>query len=365
MRKTKALRAALLLAALFLMALAACDMDSIPDDTALSDEIMEAKKGVLDKRAPGLYRDEELVPDGPVAEEEGFLAAAFAWLGANAESNALYRVVLGADETQTETLLYPEALNNATPVTVVLSGSGNRRILRLQGTGSLYGVRDGVTLTLGAGITLEGSPGNYRPLVEVLEGGAFIMEEGSLLRGNTNILNDSFPDSSGGGVGIRAGGACVINGGEINGCEAHYGGGVALVGGTLTLNGGAIMSNVARLGGGVYLAGEGSAFSMSAGTICGNIAIAHIVAAIKSGYGGGVCGGRGSVFSKTGGVITAYTSLPLKGNKATRGGLSRLGSHAVYQEFAAGGSVSLSRTVAPDHDLDSGIPGKDGGWFDR
>jgi hypothetical protein len=355
MRKTKALRAVLLLAALFLMAPAACDMDSIPDDTALSDEIMEAKKGVLDKRTPGLYQGEELVPDGPAAEEEGFLAAAFAWLGANAESNALYRVVLGADETQTETLLYPGALNGASPASVVLSGSGNRRILRLEGTGSIYAVRDGVTLTAGAGITLEGSPGNYRPLVDVLEGGTFIMEEGSLLRGNTNILyGNDFIGSSGGGVGIRAGGVCVINGGEINGCEARYaGGGVAVTGGTFTLDGGAVMSNVARLGGGVYLAGEGSAFSMSAGTICGNIA---------GTYGGGVYGGRGSAFAKTGGVITAYTSLPLKGNKV---GTSRLASHAVYQEFAAGGSVSLSRTVAPDHDLDSGIPGKDGGWFDR
>jgi hypothetical protein len=124
------------------------------------------------------------------------------------------------------------------------------------------------------------------------------------------------------------------------------------------------MSNVAVRGGGVYLAGAGCAFSMTAGTICGNIAQRAFIA---QSYGGGVFGGRGSVFAKTGGVITAYTSLPLKGNKATGsgGGISRLGSHAVYQEFAAGGSASLSRTVKPDHALDSSIPGKEGGWFDE
>jgi hypothetical protein len=338
-------------------------MDSIPDDTELSDEIMEAKKGALDKRAPGLYQEEELVPSAPSAEE-GFLAAAFAWLGEYAESGALYRIVLGADEGQTETLLYPEALNGASPVSVVLSGSGNRRIIRLEGTGSMYGVRGGVTLTAGAGITLNGSPGNYRPLIDVWEGGTFVMEEGSLLRENTNILNMDFIEYSGGGVGVRAGGDFVMNGGEINGCQASHGGGVAITGGAFALNDGAIMSNVARQGGGVYLTGDDSAFSMVAGTICGNIAQSF---SYQRSYGGGVYGGRGSVFTKTGGVITAYTSLPLKGNKVTgsSGGISRLDSHAVYQEFAAGGFASLSRTILPDHSLDSGLPGKDGGWYDE
>jgi hypothetical protein len=229
----------------------------------------------------------------------------------------------------------------------------------------MYGVRDGVSLTTGAGIILNGSPGNYRPLIDVHEGGTFVMEDGSLLRENTNILNSDFIDLSGGGVGVRAGGVCEIKGGEINGCQAWYGGGVALTGGILALKGGAIMSNVARQGGGgVYLAGEGSAFSMSDGTICGNITLGF---SYRRSYGGGVYGGRGSVFAKTGGVITAYTSLPLKGNKVTgySGEISRLDSHAVYQEFAAGGSVSLSRTVLPDHALDSGLPGKEGGWYDE
>jgi hypothetical protein len=360
---TKALRVMLLFALVF----TACDMDSIPDDTALSEEIMEAKKGTLDKRAPGLYLDEGLVPFAPSAEES-FLAAAFAWLAVNAESDALYRIVLGADEGQTEMLLYPGALNGASPVSVVLSGSGNRRIIRLEGTGSMYGVRDGVTLTAGAGITLNGSPGNYRPLIDIREGGTFVMEEGSLLRENTNILDaytDTETGNSGGGVGVRAGGSFVMNGGEINGCQASHGGGVAITGGTFALNDGAIMSNVARQGGGVYLEGDGSAFSMAAGTICGNIA-PRLLGPGPSG-GGGVYGGRGSAFSKTGGVITAYTSLPLKGNKVTGsgGGISRLDSHAVYQEFAAGGSASLSRTILPGHSLDSGLPGKDGGWYDE
>jgi hypothetical protein len=358
---TKALRVVLLSALVFI----ACDMDSIPDDNALSDDIIEAKKGVLDKRAPGLYRDEELIPSAPSAEEEGFLAAAFGWLGENAESDALYRIVLGDDETHTETLLYPGALNGASPVSVVLSGSGNRRSIRLAGTGSMYGVRDGISLTAGAGIILNGSPGNYRPLIDVREGGTFIMEEGSLLRENTNILDMDFIDYSGGGVGVRTGGVCVINGGEINGNQAWCGGGVSVTGGTLALNGGAIMSNVARQGGGgVYLAGGGSAFSMTDGTICGNIAQGF---SYQRSYGGGVYGGRGSAFAKTGGVITAYTSLPLKGNKETgySGEISRLGGHAVYQEFTAGGSASLSRTVMPDHVLDSGLPGKEGGWYDE
>jgi hypothetical protein len=193
------------------------------------------------------------------------------------------------------------------------------------------------------------------------------MEEGSLLRENTNILDvwtDIETGNPGGGVGVRAGGDFVMNGGEINGCQASHGGGVAVTGGTFALHDGAIMSNVALHGGGVYLAGEGSAFSMSDGTICGNITQRF---SYQRSYGGGVYGGRGSVFAKTGGVITAYTSLPLKGNKVTgsSGGIARLDSHAVYQEFTTGGSVSLSRTVLPDHDLDSGLPGKEGGWYDE
>jgi hypothetical protein len=139
---------------------------------------------------------------------------------------------------------------------------------------------------------------------------------------------------------------------------------VSVSGGSLALNGGAVMSNVAQQGGGVWLKGEGSSFSMAAGTICGNIAQR---VSIYQSSGGGVYGGRGSVFAKTGGVITAYTSLPLKGNKVTgsSGGISRLDSHAVYQEFAAGGYASLSRTVMPNHVLDSGLPGKEGGWYDE
>ena len=97
---------------------------------------------------------------------------------------------------------------------------------------------------------------------------------------------------AGGGVFVKAGGKLTMEGGNIVGCSAVYGGGVYLDSsgnsnaGTFTMTGGRIIGCTAGMGGGVYMRDDDTVFNMS-----GSAAIRYCKAASKdSSYasGGGV-----------------------------------------------------------------------------
>jgi len=133
----------------------------------------------------------------------------------------------------------------------------------------------------------------------------------------------------GGGVYLNNGGSFTMNGGDIIDNNAtpfdsrskFGGGGVSMYGGNFTMNNGTISGNTSgSYGGGVYVAGT---FIMNGGTISGNIARE---------YGGGVFISTESVFAKTGGVITGYTSDTNIGNvvKNASDAIQNFRGHAVY-----------------------------------
>ena len=160
------------------------------------------------------------------------LAAKLAWLSSNAFSNTNYTIEITADESiGPQTLYYTDRTN----ITITLKGIGSMRTVSLSSNGSIFSVREGVTLILDNNITLQGRNSNSGySLVSVYSGGILVMNTGSVVTGNT---------SSYGGV---------------------------YVNGTFTMNGGTISGNTSSSssgGGGVYV-GEGT-FNKTNGTIYG------------------------------------------------------------------------------------------------
>jgi hypothetical protein len=213
----------------------------------------------------------------------------------NQQDGYTYKKVLDADEN-----IGGHALETTTTgITIELMGDDDdtERVIRLTGTGSLFTVTSKVTLKLGRNVTLKGKTNNDNALVIVggtrEEGGKLIMDEGSVITGNTSITN-----TSGGGVHVDDNGTFTMLGGTISlnatGGEA-CGGGVAVSNGPFIMSGGTISGNTTNnSGGGVYV-GSGGTFKMSGGIISGNTVAA---------WGGGVwVSSLSSSFTKTGGII--------------------------------------------------------------
>jgi uncharacterized repeat protein (TIGR02543 family) len=166
---------------------------------------------------------------------------------------------------------------------------------------------------------------------------------------------------SGGGVYIMGSGykAFTMSGGEISGNSAvRGGGGVYLSSGTITMNGGKISGNSAYSGGGVLI-GWKSSFTMSDGEISSNTA---------SYVGGGVAATSQSTlttFTKSGGIITGYTSDTVNGNVVKDSGVIRSNhGHAVFVAFNEDNNIRRESTAGPGDNLDARIIGTAGGWED-
>jgi hypothetical protein len=183
----------------------------------------------------------------------------------------------------------------------VINGSGT---IRLASKGRLLNIWGGDGkrhLTLD-GVTLVGLEDNDASLVEVNNGGEFVMKSAAIT-GNTRNSDDW---ANGGGVAVYKG-TFTMEGGEIsgnsaNGKEGASGGGVTIGGESVfTMSGGEISGNTvvqsgsggSAHGGGVQAGGE-SLFIMTGGAISGN----------KAGlWGGGVVVQNGSTFIMKGGTI--------------------------------------------------------------
>jgi hypothetical protein len=195
----------------------------------------------------------------------------FATALSNAATGSTITLYADASVTSTQTI--------SNKAITLQSNSATARTITDSVTGKMFDLGSGATLTLGAGITLDGEDysNSIYPLVFVDSGATLVMNTGSTItRGNTS------------GGGVQAAGRVNMNGGAITANTTtgslHYGGGVLIGGGLFTMSGSAEISNNTSSnnssGGGVGIIGSGSQFIMSGGTISGN--------KVPNGEGGGV-----------------------------------------------------------------------------
>jgi uncharacterized repeat protein (TIGR02543 family) len=236
------------------------------------------------------------------------LGDALTWISDNATTGGVYTLTLTSDET-----IAPRSLSygNRT-VSVTIMGDNTERTIDLSSNGALFTIENGVTLTLGNNVTLQGRSGNDTSLVKVNNGGTLVMNAGAKITGNAT-------SSSGGGVYVY-GGTFIMNDGTISGNissspsspsgSSSYGGGVFVSEGIFVMNNGTISGNTSTAfytssrsyGGGVCVS-DGT-FTMNNGTINGNTSLSL---SADSSYGGGVYVIRGT-FTMSGGFISDNTA---------------------------------------------------------
>ena len=313
------------------------------------------------------------------------LARKLGWLSTYAQSHNTYIIEVSANEDiAPHTLGYSGLID----VTIIIRGDVVNRTFRLDRHGNMFTINSNVTLVLDKNVTLQGHSQNTGVLVYV-NGGIFKMNDEATITGNSNIgvyvVSGSFEMNGGTisnntasyGAGVDVRGTFTMNSGTISGNNAtNYGGGVYIDGGTFTMNGGTISDNKAPSGGGVYM--NRQTFVMNGGTISGNIANrgggvyinqyygtfsmrgGTITSNTAVEYGGGVYFSSSSsltFFSKTGGIITGYSSDPIEGNVVFDGFrvLDNRG-HAIYyvstrrKETTSGQLNNLSNSSASGWD---------------
>jgi uncharacterized repeat protein (TIGR02543 family) len=257
--------------------------------------------------------------DAPIVDNVPGLTLAdkFAWLQGNAETGNEYNIVLSSDHTLSpQTLSYMDSGRNN--IVIRMRGSSSRRTISFSSSSSdaaMFTIGAGVTLDLGSNITLQGRSTSY-PMVRVNNFGTLIMNEGSIITGNSN---GNINNLNGGGVYVGENGIFLMNGGTISGNTnnsyfATYGGGVCVAGGTFTMNNGTISGNTSSpgssyssYGGGVSV--NNGTFTMNGGNIFGNTASTYAGSSTTiSSNGGGVYVGDSGTFNMNGGIISSNTA---------------------------------------------------------
>lgn len=194
-----------------------------------------------------------------------------------------------------------------------LGSADGSNVLTINGGGKSYNDRPGVlqvgggsTCDMYSGVTICGREGsNYPGGGVTVQGGTFHMHGGAI----ENCGIDGGSVCYGGGVGVvyddrtGAGGAFIMDGGEITGCYAiapsgfqSYGGGVFVAyGSSFTMNGGTISGNRADVGGGVMLSDNSAEMKIGGGSITGNTAT--------------ICGGGLAAVGNDGAVVVNNAKL--------------------------------------------------------
>ena len=221
------------------------------------------------------------------------VSTADALTGDSVELNGEYKLI--ADITIDRSIV----INKEKSVTLDLNG----HVLNLTDTS---GGDSWITVEGGGNLTITDSsptvPHNFEPNAD----GLWVLNEngtksvtGGVITGGTGYQyrkvqpnGTAYIVKAGGGVFVKAGGKLTMEGGNIVGCSAVYGGGVYLDSsansnaGTFTMTDGRIIGCTAGMGGGVYMRDDDTVFNMS-----GSAAIRYCKAASKdSSYasGGGV-----------------------------------------------------------------------------
>jgi uncharacterized repeat protein (TIGR02543 family) len=248
------------------------------------------------------------------------LENALAWIAGQTLTEPEAYAILLAEDCSLAGVTSPNI--NTTNAVVTLLGKVPVE-LSLSSSGALFWIGAG-KLILDNNITLKGLPTNDNSLLLVSGASASLrMKAGAKISGNTTS------GLMGSGVSVVLGGSFSMEGGEISGNTAAFGGGgVSVLGSSFSMEGGKISGNTATFGGGgVDVLGNGN-FTMSGGEISGNRTTMS---------GGGVSvggsfsmeGGKisGNIVSTTGGGGVAVNDGSfsmeggeISGNKAVFGG---------------------------------------------
>jgi len=278
------------------------------------------------------------------------LAMKLTWLKSYILSNKSYFIEVTADEN-----IAPQNLSYSgkSDISIILNGGGTMRTVNLSGNGNLFAIGSGVTLILNNNITLKGRSDNNTSLVYI-NGGALVMNAGTIITGNTYYSYFNYnTQSNGGGIWIKSG-TFIMNGGEITGNTANaycsstdsynsydscsYGGGVFVENGNFTMKGGKISGNTASAsashymsrsyswGGGVYV--YGGTFIMNGGEISDNTATDTLYSA-----GGGVFVDNNGTFRISVGVIYGINVAESLRNTARGGAVLVNNGVAQYGTF--------------------------------
>jgi len=229
------------------------------------------------------------------------------WLRTNAASGNVYLIELHGIDDEIVAADGNLIFADRSDITVILTGGDTMRtVSHFSGAGPLFTVFPGVTLVLDYNVTLQGIDNNTQPLV--LVSGTLVMNEGSLITGNTSL-------GDGGGVVLMVFqgsiGTLHLEGGKIYDNTARIGGGVFNQGGVINMREGVIAGNTATMqGGGVAVSASGT-FNMYDGGISGNDAAS----------GGGVLTMHGGVFNMHGGGIFGNEVTANGGGVRVMGGL--------------------------------------------
>jgi outer membrane murein-binding lipoprotein Lpp len=224
-------------------------------------------------------------------------------------------------------------IDSAAESPAAINGSGT---IQLKSKGRLLGIWEGKKLILD-GVTLVGLKDNNNPVVEMGNGGEFVMKSGKI---TGNAIEEGW--AFGGGVRVDEGSTFAMSGGVISGNAAKNGGGGVAVttNSTFTMSGGTISDNTAEGGGGVIVA-INSTFTMSDGAISGNTAAEGGGVRLFSGdnKGGGTFimeGGSiaGNTAEYGGGVNVSESTFTLKGGRIS-------GNNTTGSEASEGGGVVM------------------------
>jgi hypothetical protein len=211
-------------------------------------------------------------------------------------------------------------IDSAAANPAIINGSGT---IQLKSKGRLFGIWEGKKLILD-GVTLVGLKDNDNPVVEMGNGGEFVMKSGKI---TGNAIEEGW--AFGGGVRVDEGSRFAMSGGAISGNAAKNGGGGVAVttNSTFTMSGGTISGNTTAEGGGGVTVAINSTFTMSDGAISDNTAAEG---------GGGVClfsadnkgggtfimeGGSisGNIAEYGGGLQVSESTFTLKGGRIQGG----------------------------------------------
>ncbi|MDR3302778.1 MAG: chitobiase/beta-hexosaminidase C-terminal domain-containing protein [Spirochaetaceae bacterium] len=299
----------------------------------------------------GLYEDGNAVSLA-TATGSSTLTKALFWIKNNAKSNAVYTIILDADETIAPYTLNAANVHNQVNVTVRIAGKDAERTIKLSANGSLFDITgasadDKLTLILDTNITLKGRKSgvdgadNNTSLVKVNANAVLEMKGNAKITGNTASTTNSY----GGGVYIGGGTLTMkdtssISGNTSSSSSSYYGGGggVYVSDGTFTMNDSSSVSDNTALtsssfsyGGGVYVSDGnftmndassvsdnkasassctyGNGVYVSHGTLTMNDSslVSHNISSASS-LGGGVYVAADAVFKMSSGTISGHVA---------------------------------------------------------
>ena len=223
---------------------------AVPGNTTATRTTNAARVRVSDSAAP-------LTVNGNAFDN---LTAVFASIGTTAGT---YNILI--DENQT---LAARTISSGVNITIASATPSSPSEVQLTGTGSMFTVNSGASLTL-EDVVLKGVSNNTTALVTV-SGGTITMQTGSEITVNTNTSSSQV-----GGVYIRGTGAILnMSGGSISNnrglSSTEGGGGIWMMTGIFSMTGGVMSGNTTTGRGGAVLVYSGTFTKTGSSIIYGN-----------------------------------------------------------------------------------------------